>query len=524
VPGDLPGRIKLMIMKTLTLAILFILHSPLCTLHLANATEYVFPTSKPPGRQFYGLDKMYNGTLVMVYGERSGNTAKMFECTSTDDGATWNHPRSFATVQYGTLGLQRRPRVLIDRTGVMHAVFEDLRGSQSIHVYHCKSTDNGMTWSMPMPVANTITSPHEDFCSMAVDSTNRLVVTFLSMGVDATDELVHVYMVTSSDKGATWTPAQRVDRFASGGSCECCQQNVCISPSGQIAVGFRSNVGNKRDVHVSLSNDNGATFEPPILIQSQSWNIDACPTTGPSMMFDESGSLNISWWDARDTKMKAISYYARLEKGATATPMNVDLSGTLANEAEYPCVTASSDGNDVAITFLSSTGVYLSRSTNGGVSFETTKLDPTYINNSAAFVVWTRAGYSLSMWQGQRDGMFDVVQFREGPTSAESDGSDGSDRSDRSGRSGSNGSNGSNGVFASVDESGALRIVSAEPIAFVDVFDVLGAAIAHASPSAQETSLTIDVRSVSARGALFIQVQTVGGSHRYRCMALAPFR
>ena len=450
--------------------------------------RYVFQTVPTAGRQFPGLDKMSNGTMVLVYAERMGNNAMMSVCTSTDDGGTWSAPSRFATVTFSSLGLQRRPRVQIDRNGVMHAVFEDVRGDQSIHAFHCASTDNGATWSTPARVTKGLVSPHEDFCSAAIDSNNRLVVTFLSMSIDATDELVHVYMVTSTDNGATWTDPKRIDRFSMGGACECCQQNVAISPSGEIAVLYRSNSMGKRDVHLSRSTDNGATFSTPILVQSQPWNINQCPATGPSITFDASGALHISWWDARDAAGKAIAYYAKVLPGQTSTPTNIDLSSTLGNEAEYPSVATSPDGMNITCSFLTSMGTHIARSTNGGESFVAEKIFSTFMNNSSMFTVWTSYGSSLTMWQAQRETVYDIMQYRDVPTSVEE--------------------NTPSDLSVYVDASGVVHVQLDEPVSSVVVFDILGCVVDR----------------IAAAGTYVIQVQQGAEQPRYRCTVVSLSR
>lgn len=380
--------------------------------------RYVFANQSPLGRKFPGLKTMSNGTTVLTFGTSgSGMSVDMFVCTSTNAGETWSTPSKFVSVNNAMLGLQRRPRVLVDKVGRYHAVFEDAREDQMTKAYHCYSTDNGTTWSSPKAVVTVVKNSMEDFIDAAIDSSNNVVVSFLSSGYDAADILTHVYLVKSSNSGVTWTQPLRVDRFVKGGSCECCQQNIDVSPTGKIVVAFRSNISNRRDIHVAVMSNTDTIFQPPVLIQSEPWHIDGCPTQGPSVTFDATENIHIAWVDARDSRNAPVAYYAKLQADQTTTPENVDLSSALSGTTTYPSVSASPSGSDVVVAWEGSKGVSTAISSDGGNEFQRMILDDMTVHNANVCTSFLNAKPRI-IWQANRDGVFDL-RMSDATTSAE---------------------------------------------------------------------------------------------------------
>ena len=66
--------------------------------------------------------------------------------------------------------------------------------------------------------------------------------------------------------------------------CFCCKTSVAIAPDGTSYVAFRHIYPtNLRDMAVARSIDGGRTFEAPVRVSEDQWQINACPEDGPSI-------------------------------------------------------------------------------------------------------------------------------------------------------------------------------------------------------------------------------------------------
>jgi hypothetical protein len=95
-------------------------------------------------------------------------------------------------------------------------------------------------------------------------------------------------MIASLD-GAT--PARTI----TGGVCYCCK-TALVAVNGTIAAAWRHVYpGNLRDIAFTMSHDDGRTFEPPVRVSEDKWQLEGCPDDGPAMAIDGSRRIHIVW-------------------------------------------------------------------------------------------------------------------------------------------------------------------------------------------------------------------------------------
>ncbi|NQW29193.1 MAG: exo-alpha-sialidase [Ignavibacteria bacterium] len=377
---------------------------------LAQRAETFLLPKATTSRQFPKIRKNVNGTLVLTYVQSMGSTAMAYVIVSKDSGMTWSHPQSPGSVPYASIGLQRQPYAIADNQGILHCIWENNKSGEPLRINYSRSTNDGATWSVPVPIDPTSKSA-QDFSSIAADNFGNIYVTCLNGDLSLPDGYQHVFLIRSTDRGLTWEPRRRVDQFIAGGGCECCQQNVAVSPNGEVAVVFRSNIGNQRDIFLSRSADQGVSFDVPVLIQSEKWMINACPATGPNLTYDKSGDLHIAWRDSRNSVGKDVAYYAQVPMGSRVTPKNIDLNTGFSESAEYPVPTVLKENpQDVLVVFESSRGVAYSYSKDAGKTFTTQLLDESIVRSSSVCAVFISPGVPFVVWQTQRDGLFDIAR------------------------------------------------------------------------------------------------------------------
>jgi hypothetical protein len=54
--------------------------------------------------------------------------------------------------------------------------------------------------------------------------------------------------------------------------------------------------GDQRDLALSVSHDNGATFGEPLRVADEQWTLHACPESGPSLALANNGQVSVAWF------------------------------------------------------------------------------------------------------------------------------------------------------------------------------------------------------------------------------------
>jgi len=407
-------------MRSLALVLLLLATFPVLHAQILSSAKPLVEAEPMRSREYPKMQQNASGTMVVCYLERMGATSQIYTTVSKNAGATWSMPMKANTVATKVLGYQRQPRTALSNDGTLHMVWTDLRPSSTqVATYYSKSIDDGATWSMRKLISDTNDARYQDFSYVAVDAKNNVYITYLSSLKSMSDGYEHVFMRMSKDAGVTWTPERRVDAFPMGGSCECCQQQLRVTADGHVYVVFRSNIQNRRDVWLARSMDEGATFEVPILIQSQPWNIAMCPTSGPSIVLDSYENAHISWQDSRDAVKQSVVYYAKLPFMSRATPTNVDLSSKIVDTGTWPELAVRPDGGVVSVVYESRSGSQYALSTDGGTTFESTDLTDQLGFKESLSIVWSSAGRPFMAWQSARGAHFDVFTAEDlGTTSS----------------------------------------------------------------------------------------------------------
>lgn len=405
-------------MKHITLLLLMFIVS-VCVNAQMTMPTYLYPDANTLGRHFPKITRAPDGTLVLSYATKNHSMAHFYVTLSTDGGTTWSPERKFMDTQFSIITLQRQTYAVMDNKGVLHGIgMANVGGVFS--QYYTRSEDRGVTWTSPIKAKSASDMRNQDFGSIAVDSSGTIYISYISTNTNTADQYTHDFLVRSTTNGATWLPEVRVDNFPVGGSCECCTQNIEVGPNGEVAVAFRSNLNNRRDIHAARSNDGGKTFATPVLIQSGVWMIGGCPATGPALKYDRTGKLHMSWRDARNTNEPGTGFYAALAAGSTMTPENINLTKGFSEDAEYPVVAVSEDGRGIAVTWQNPMGVYIATSRDGGVTFEKDTLQANMNAYPNVNPVWTGSG-PFAVWQTMRGTITDIA-FETGAVTSGVDG------------------------------------------------------------------------------------------------------
>jgi hypothetical protein len=262
------------------------------------------------------------------------------------------------SVKVTTVPIPERGRPVvarIDNEGVIHLLFDSAGGPK-----YAKSTDNRMTFGSAIPVVNSASQPEglefagsdmalgqngrihkamstnawklkrpeEDwgFYYASIDpdarafspvrNINRKPSEGFSLAADAKGNVTacwlsgKLYANVSHDSGKTFAHYEEINPVFD--PCDCCNTVAEYGADGKLAVLYREETNNERDMHVVLwDQDRGQVTRTRI--SSTSWKVDACPMSYYAISRDRAGFLAV--WPTRGEV-----YFSRLDSAGNPSP------------------------------------------------------------------------------------------------------------------------------------------------------------------------------------------------------------
>jgi hypothetical protein len=158
------------------------------------------------------------------------------------------------------------------------------------------------------PVRNLNHKPSEGF-SLAADGNGRVTACWLA------DKL---YANVSLDEGQTFAPAVEIDPAFN--PCNCCTTTCTYGADGKLAVFYREETNNERDMFLVLW-DQSAKKSTRTRVSSTLWKIDACPMSYYGIV--PKGDGYVAVWPT-----EGKIYFARLDaKGELQKPNEIRTPG-----------------------------------------------------------------------------------------------------------------------------------------------------------------------------------------------------
>ena len=169
----------------------------------------------------------------------------------------------------------------------------------------CEQRPRGSAFS---PVRNINRKPSEGF-SLAADKEGKVTACWLA------DKL---YANVSRDNGETFAPYTEIDSQIN--PCNCCTTSAAYGADGNLAVLYREETSNERDMYLVLWNQDRGQITRTRVSRTL-WRIDACPMTYFAVTSERQGFAAV--WPT-----KGQIYFARLNgKGEPAQPGEVETPG-----------------------------------------------------------------------------------------------------------------------------------------------------------------------------------------------------
>jgi hypothetical protein len=257
----------------------------------------------------------------------------LYVTASDDTGDTWLEE----PVRLGAVADVSNPHLHCDDGGVVVAWEEVRHGVDDNHqIYVNRSVDGGLTW-----LAEDV-RVDDDPDGRAMSLQPRLAAGGGGLVVawyDNTFGAYDIFVSRSDDGGASWGPPVRVDSDPAGASYSA-RPKVAMSEDGmQVWVAWEDSRNGRADVYAARSGDGGQSFEPDVRLDtgdppgaSDAFEVQLCT--------DGVGELYVVWHDARAGTDAGRDIYASWsdDGGVTwsATDVRVDTSAVASSNALFP--------------------------------------------------------------------------------------------------------------------------------------------------------------------------------------------
>jgi len=160
------------------------------------------------------------------------------------------------------------------------------------------------------PVRNVNRKPSEGF-SLAADERGNVSVSFLSG---------KLFTMVSHDNGETFGEYSEPD--PAWDPCNCCTTAAAYGADGKLALLYREETDNERDIFVVLSDQRGKSEPLRTRVSGTPWKLNGCPMTYFTITRTDTGY--VAAWPT-----KGQVYFARLDKtGAVLPPGEIRTPGT----------------------------------------------------------------------------------------------------------------------------------------------------------------------------------------------------
>jgi hypothetical protein len=180
------------------------------------------------------------------------------------------------------------------------------------------------------PVRNLNRKPSEGF-SVAADQRGSVSVAFLSG---------KLFSMVSHDNGEAFSASRELDTTFN--PCDCCTTSTAYGPDGKLALLYREETNNERDMYLVLWDQIAGSPLSRTRISTTLWQIEACPMSYYTINGTETGYVAV--WPT-----KGQVYFARLNReGAILPPGEIRTPGMVGMRSRLVALTAADGATLVA--------------------------------------------------------------------------------------------------------------------------------------------------------------------------------
>ncbi len=263
---------------------------------------------------------------------------------STDLGKSFSMPvRINRQPQHIKASRQNRPDIAVDHSGRITVIYT-ADSTQPMTQFFSKSTDNGRSFTIPIPLSKAASKAISMQGRLALSPSGQVYVFWLDER-DRTDWRQPGYAMYSTiiDSGSS---SNLVNRKLADTLCECCRIAVSFDNDNQPILFTRFIYPNNiRDHGLLRMRPKG---EKPLSwrVTFDQWKIRGCPEHGPAFSIGDNSRYHIAWFTQGSVRQGLFYAYSSDQGRHFSNPLSF---GTPENMPGYPDIMA--NGKQVFLTW-----------------------------------------------------------------------------------------------------------------------------------------------------------------------------
>ena len=222
---------------------------------------------------------------------------------SNDYGDTYSKPTRVNKIEQKiSVWPENPPAIQISNSGRINILYyaDEEQKSTSFYSY---SDDNGQTFSPPVLISDHALSSMHYMDKMLIDKHDKLYLfwhdtrhEFHDKEIGAGVLSLYYSIKTASDN------SQFSNHFLSSGICSCCRTATAFSNNGKPVILARMvyDSGVRDHALIQMNEDN--SWQKPIRVTHDNWEVEACPEHGPAMAIDDQNRTHLTWFTLGDTR------------------------------------------------------------------------------------------------------------------------------------------------------------------------------------------------------------------------------
>jgi len=226
---------------------------------------------------------------------------------SVDSGKTWSVPRRVNSAVEAVQGEENGPKIAVGadkRAYIVWSIPGEKGDKTRANIRFAMDDGNG--GFTPAQTLNEVKDAGRfPIIEMAPDG--NLLIAWIDRRMDGPNPR-QLYLMRLNPNGQALTKNYQVGE----GLCECCKLGITFADGGKTVYMVDREVDGKkiRNHVLRKSSDGSATFNAPVEISNDGWQVPSCPHSGPSLGRDSRGQLHVSWFTLGRSEQEAGIYYS----------------------------------------------------------------------------------------------------------------------------------------------------------------------------------------------------------------------
>lgn len=281
--------------------------------------------------------------------------------------------------------------------------------SDTNRIFLFRSFNGGTSFDPPVELA-FIGDSLSRFPTVAVDELGNPVVAFMKFDPSFVNSR---WVVSKSpDFGNSFSTDVVAGGYSGPGSeaCDCCPGSL-VTSGPLVAMLYRDNLNDIRDIWAGISTDNGVSFPDGFAADDNNWMVLSCPASGPDGVII-GDTLYMTYLSAGSGNYRTYLSRSSISKRTLGTKMNLTGPITGLSQQNYPRI--ASDGKAMAIVWkqtISSLSQVALLFTNDVAAGLPSKCDTVDLANVTNTDVVLHNGNIFVIWQ---DDQTKTVKYRHG--------------------------------------------------------------------------------------------------------------